>query len=194
MAAQRSPIRRKKPLKRKALVSKPKLCRDCGHPRKIWSHGLCQKCASLRKKTTEEITFTKVDTVFSWLVRTLYPNYCHACKQPLPYRLLQCCHMIPKSLSWILRWDIKNCYPGCENCNYHDQTHEIRLAAECDRYWGSGTADHLALMGKKEYHWAPYELEELYYFFLEILKEAENPDANKEELRERVWGKTSRII
>lgn len=132
-----------------------------------------------------------VHQVFSWLVRTLYPNYCHACKHQFPYKFLQCCHMIPRG-NKIITWDLRNCYPGCEQCNYHDPTHEILLAAECDRYWGPGTAEHMAIEGKKTYHWAPFELEELYHIFMESLREAEQPNADKKLIRAKVLERTKR--
>lgn len=196
MVKRKTPLKRKSPLKRsvKKYVSKQKVCSGCGYKGKLWSASLCKRCsAEKNRKPPEDGTITQgmVHQVFSWLVRTLYPNFCHACKKPLPYKHLQCCHMVKRD-NMIVTWDLRNCYPGCEDCNYRDPNHEILLAAQCDRYWGIGTAEHIALEGKKAYHWAPFELEELYKIFLAALREAEDPNVDKKELRERVLAQTKR--
>jgi hypothetical protein len=200
----RTPLKRTGPIKRKgksikSTLPKPtakkiKSCQECGYRGRIWSAGLCRKCAEAKRRLPPidgTVTVEMVDQVFSWLVRTLYPNFCHACKQALPYKLLQCCHMVPRG-NMIVRWDLRDCYPGCQSCNFHDPTHEILLAAECDRYWGVGTAEKLALEGKKAYHWAPYELEELYQIFREALEEAQAPGADKNAIRIKTLAKTRR--
>lgn len=99
--------------------------------------------------------------------------------------------MIPRG-NMIITWDLRNCYPGCKNCNYFDPTHEILLAAECDRYWGPGTAEHMAFLGKKEYKWTAEELAELYKIFINALEEAQQPGANVVEIRRRVLEETKR--
>lgn len=195
MRTRKAPIARKKPLRRsKPMTAKQKTCRECGFRGRIWTAGLCRKCADLKSKSPKEngtITKEMVHQVFSWLVRTVYPNYCHACKRQFPYKFLQCCHMVPRG-NMITTWDLRNCYPGCETCNYHDPTHEILLSYECDKYWGYGTAAHMAIQGQREYHWAPFELEELYKIFMEALREAEQPGADKEAIRYRVLEATKR--
>lgn len=188
------PIKRKPSKKTaKPTAAKIKTCRECGYRGKIWSAGLCRRCAGSRKPENGEITSAMVDQVFSWLVRTLYPNHCHACKKQLPYKLLQCCHMVPRA-NMVIRWDLRNCYPGCESCNFHDPTHEILLAAECDRYWGMGTAEKITLASKKAYHWAPFELEELHEIFSQALREAQVPGANKLEIRIKTLERTRRTL
>lgn len=197
MAKKRTPIKRKTPLRRsRKYISKAKTCLSCGFKGKLWSSSLCKKCAAEKnKKPPADGTITQgmVHQVFSWLVRTLYPNYCHACKKPLPYKHLQCCHMVRRD-NMIVTYDLRNCYPGCEECNYHDPNHEILLAAECDRYWGQGTAEHIVIQGKKSYHWAPFELAELYKIFLTALRAAEAPGADKKRIREEVLEKTKRAV
>lgn len=190
----RSPIKRKTPLKRTGLKSKPKECRKCHQPRPLWKDKLCQKCHMVEQINSAVITKDKVDQVFSWLVRTLYPNFCHACKKPLPYKMLQCCHMVPKSKGSLLRYDIRNCYPGCEECNFYDETHELELAKQCDHYWGTGTSALLHTASERTYSRSKDELKELYSAFLAFLTEAEKPGANKNQIREEVMLKTSAVI
>lgn len=91
-----------------------------------------------------------------------------------------------------MRWDLRNCFPGCKSCNFFDPVHEIRLAAECDKYFGTGTADHMAQESRKSYSWAPFELEELYVIFMAALREAEGDGADKLAIRTRVLAETKR--
>ncbi len=187
----KSQLVRKTPLR-----AKIKICKGCQKPRKLWSAGYCIQCAKNKDRKYvkgEPVTVGMVDQVFSWLVRTVYPNYCHGCKVAFPYRLLQCSHLVGRGAS-LVRWDLRNAYPADEDCNYNDRNHQILLSAECDRYHGPGTAEKLAAYRHDRYQWAQFELEELYIIFSEALTEAEKPEADKKKIRQQVIEKTKRVL
>lgn len=103
----------------------------------------------VKKKETQKlnrklgnITEARLWTLFSSLIKDIYPLYCHACYIPLKKGTKQCqaCHILPRGKQ-VLKWDIRNVYPGCDKCNGFDPTHIIELARNADQYWGKGTSD-----------------------------------------------------
>lgn len=184
----RVPIKRFKPIK----------CKTCGKPCKSGKKGLCDthyaaeqmakasantaqkkslskrplKKKSSPRKIGEKITDRKLHQVFSWLVRAIYPEYCHACKVERPAKYLQACHFVPRGKK-VITWYLKNVLPGCPACNGFRQEHVYFLGLAINEYYGVGTAETLSKIGKevKEYKFDQLEKRKLYELFTLKLKE-----------------------
>lgn len=112
---------------------------------------VCQRCAEryakdkekqkkeklkLKKKIQRErITEKKLDTVFSKLVRNIYPPYCHSSKVPITVETSQAAHLIGRN-NRCVRWDLRNVYPTTPEQNMYNQLHVIKLAKRLEEYYG----------------------------------------------------------
>jgi len=170
-------------------------CKVCGKPCYSGKRGLCNthyaaeqaakrliksksKIASTvkHKKTTkkrkkgETITDKKIHQVFSWLVRAIYPEHCHACGINLPSKNLQACHFVARGAK-VITWYLKNVLPGCGTCNGFRQEHVYYLGLSLNQYYGEGTADLMVKVGReiKSYKFDRLEKEKLFNLFTESL-------------------------
>lgn len=171
-------------------------CKICNKPCKSGKKGLCdyhyrreqaEKNGSKSKKTStsapktrkptkkrklgEKITDKKIHQVFSWLVRAIYPEYCHACQVKLPAKDLQACHFVPRG-SKVITWYLKNVLPGCGTCNGFRQEHVYFLGLALNKYYGEGTAELMTKVGReiKSYKFDMLEKRKLFTFFKESLE------------------------
>ena len=109
--------------------------------------------------------------MFSWLVRAIYPEKCHACQIKLPAKKLQACHFISRGHK-VITWYLKNVLPGCPTCNGFRQEHVYYLGLSLNEYYGDGTADLMTKIGQeiKSYKFDRFEKEKLYNLFSSSLE------------------------
>ena len=109
-----------------------KLCQTCAG---IIERDEKKKKAKIRKeKKKETITEKKLDAMFSKLVRTIYPWYCHSSRVPITIETSHCAHLISRNYR-CTRWDLRNCYPTTPQENLHNQLHVIQLAKRLNEYY-----------------------------------------------------------
>lgn len=143
----------------KSKIQKYKICGKCNNSfLRLWKRlkingellSLCQRCTikeeSLKKKEKqakakarkkalrERITEKKLDTIFSRLVRNIYPSYCHSSKVPITVETSHCAHLVGRN-NRCLRWDLRNCYPTTPQENMYNQLHVIQLAKKLYEYY-----------------------------------------------------------
>ena len=99
-------------------------------------------------KKKKGITEAQLDRVFSQLVRSIYPEICHSCGAKLPKKELQCCHFISRRIRCV-RWDLRNCLPGCAKCNLFTPEHIWELGKKINEYYGYDTASDLMTRSKQ---------------------------------------------
>lgn len=163
------------------------ICDRCGKDRPVWKNKtingerkkFCKICTSVvekeiskerrkkaREKKRDTVTVKKLDIAFSKLVKVIYPLYCHACSSPLEEgsKHTQACHFVERGRH-IVRWDIRNVYPGCSSCNGFDPTHVYELGKKANMYWGEGTAEKMRTLKVNTYKWSQSQMKELYELF-----------------------------
>ena len=114
------------------IQQKLKLCKTCGKPKYIFSHGNCKWCDSktkkpkglkskIKKPTGEKEVFLQI-----WKER---PHICSNCKEPLGHEPLAhfFSHIVPKSRNESLRLDPDNILLQCWLC--HDAWGKRGIAA-----------------------------------------------------------------
>ena len=94
-----------------------------------------EKAKLKRKIKRERITEKKLDMVFSRLVRSIYPKFCHSSGVPITVETSQCAHLVSRRYRCV-RWDLRNCYPTTPVENMHNQLHVIYLAQRLKSYYG----------------------------------------------------------
>lgn len=185
------------------LKSKKINCKICGKVCFSGKRGLCrkhfneaqkQKQKLLRKKEKarekreSQVSEKTLDILYSRLVRTIYPRFCHGtCSlehtKPLPFEGLQNCHCIPRSRSTYLKFNLCNTLPGCPGCNKFSDEHIIYLYKFLCEYWGKEKIDNYHTTYKQKIlRLNGVSRKTLYYIFKESLQLAEEKLANKEPL------------
>ena len=112
-----------------------KVCQKCAA--KIEQHKVKEKQAKAKarkKALRERITEKKLDTIFSRLVRNIYPSYCHSSKVPITVETSHCAHLVGRN-NRCLRWDLRNCYPTTPQENMYNQLHVIQLSKKLYEYY-----------------------------------------------------------
>lgn len=149
-------------MKRNKLIQKKpmqvKKCDVC-HKNPVWKiktvNGerlkLCQQCLAKAEKKQlaekkekvklknkikrERVTEKKLDTIFSRLVRNIYPPVCHSSGVSITVETSHCAHLVSRRYRCV-RWDLRNCYPTTPSENLHNQIHVIYLARKMKEYYG----------------------------------------------------------
>ncbi len=117
-----------------------------------------------RLKKAKIITIRKLDSVFSKVVRSFYKEYCHACKGNFKYERLQAAHLVSRRyMRW--RYDLRNVFPACKQCNLYDQCHTIWLAETCENLYGKSLKDYLLKHRFDQMQFTKGLKEELYEFY-----------------------------
>ena len=117
------------------IARREKTCRSCGKPCYPFSKGRCQPCATRedvmkRMEKVADDTLDKeglwdlikeADEIFSRFVRLSAANehgitFCYICNKPVRWQDANCMHYISRGCLY-LRFDLKNCKCGCEECN-----------------------------------------------------------------------------
>lgn len=88
-----------------------------------------------RKEKREKITEKKLDTIFSRLVRTIYPPICHSSGVPITFSTSHAAHLISRR-NRCVRWDLRNVYPTTPAENLYNQIHIFGLAKKLQEYYG----------------------------------------------------------
>ena len=88
-----------------------------------------------RIKKQETITEKKLDIIFSRLVRSIYPPFCHSSKVPLEFSKSNAAHLVTRAIR-STRWDLRNVYPTTYAENMYNQLHVIQLAKRLQTYYG----------------------------------------------------------
>ena len=178
---------------------------------------VCQKCASYierdklrekkekskqrRKVQRERITEKKLDTIFSRLVRNIYPPYCHSSKVPITVETSHCAHLVGRN-NRCVRWDLRNCYSTTPQENMHNQLHVIQLAKRLYEYYEIDIDTWESASKQTTCKLTEGERREMYEIFKEGLDRVFQigimPDEVKErklkELRMEIISKTKKIL
>ena len=181
------------------LKFKVTTCKSCGAECRTGKRGLCDKCYNLKIKETSklnkkkekerlkrqsEVSITALDNVFSKLVRNIYPEFCHSCLLPLDRTGLQCCHFISRKI-YAFRWDIRNCLPGCMQCNFYRQHHVYELGLWINKYNHKTTADSIskiATAGNIGLKLSKKDRKTLYDIYSDYLKRSTDVGQNQKRL------------
>lgn len=176
---------------------------------------VCQRCAEKYTKAKEKqkkekiqlqkrikrerITEKKLDTVFSKLVRTIYPPYCHSSKVPITVETSQAAHLIGRN-SRCVRWDLRNVYPTTPVENMHNQLHVIKLAKRLEEYYGINIDDWEAASKSTTCKLNDSDRRYMYDVFKDALDQTyaillqDEPYEKLKVLREQVINKTKLIL
>lgn len=155
-----------------------------------------------RKEKRERITERKLDTVFSQLVRNIYPSFCHSSKVPVTVPTSQCAHLVSRKCR-CLRWDLRNCYPTTPQENLFNQLHVIQLAKRLKEYynididdWEQGSKQNICKI-------TDFEKQQMYIVFKESLEKVyqiklksdqSTVESNLEVLRLEIIKETKKIF
>lgn len=93
-----------------------------------------EKAKVKRKEKRELITEKKLDAIFSKLVRTIYDPFCKSCGKSITFSTSHNAHLFSR-VARCVRWDLRNCYNTCPNCNLFDQLHVVFLAKKQKEYY-----------------------------------------------------------
>lgn len=135
----------------------------------------CQTCAGIverdlkkekrkvkREKKRETVTPAKLQPLVNKLSKEIYPLICHSCYCKLQQGSPNAhgCHFISATKA-ITRFDPRNILPGCNMCNFYDQSHTYELGKNINKYWGEGTAELLRQMSAQTFKWTQDQLRQL---------------------------------
>jgi len=173
------------------IISKKKVCVNCGKKDYWFSNKMCKQCAtvvSTNKRierfaeidTDEEESIRNliedIDTVYSLYIRIKHSNSdglvsCYTCDKVEKYTKIDCGHFIPRA-NLMVRWNEHNTKPQCVTCNqYKDGNIEVyreRLDKE-----NNGISDWLSEQARQIWKPTRTELKELlseYRHKLELVK------------------------
>ena len=167
----------------------PKICQCCGKPfpalwRTFTIDGVRKKCCkvcsdkALRLKEKEKkekvkvkkrikrerITEKKLDTIFSRLVRNIYPYMCHSTLVPVEPSGSHCAHLVSRRVRCV-RFDVRNCYPTLPEENMYNSLHVIQLAKRLKEYYGIEIDEWEAVTKQSSCKLTEYERREMYEVF-----------------------------
>lgn len=202
------------------MENKLKVCSRCKKSKVIWKNKtidgekkqFCQTCWNItdkelakekrkvkREKKRETITEKKLDSVFSKLVREIYPPYCHSSKVPIQVEGSHCAHLISRN-NRCVRWDLRNCYPTTPQENMFNQLHVIQLAKRLKEYYEIDIDDWENHAKQFVCKLSSTERKEMYDIFkdgLERTLSLKRSNADKHYfllLREEIISKTKKIM
>lgn len=179
-----------------------KVCKSCtAHLEKNKIKEKKEKTKAKRKAYRERITEKKLDTIFSRLVRNIYPSYCHSSKVPITVETSHCAHLVGRN-NRCVRWDLRNCYPTTPQENLHNQLHVIQLAKRLFEYYEIDIDTWESASKQTTCKLTEGERKEMYDIFKEGLDRFFQidimPDQVKEkklkELRMEIISKTKKIL
>ena len=191
------------------IKAKKKLCKTCSVL--FFSNGnYCKSCIIKKKKEQQKMkvkkeradikkenlcTEKKLDSIFSKLVRTIYPPICHSSNQPITYNTCHACHLIGRA-AFSVRFDLRNVMPCKPEENLFNQLHVIGLAKKLTEYYGIDVDDFLAASRQCTPKFTNAERKEMYKIFSEGLKIAENLKHEEDfhELRLKIISLTKQIL
>lgn len=112
-----------------------------------------------REKKRENIVPTKLQPLVNRLSKEIYPLFCHSCYCKLEKGSPNAhgCHFISATKA-VTRFDPRNILPGCNMCNFYDQSHTYELGKNINKYWGEGTAETLREMSTQTFKWSREQL------------------------------------
>lgn len=178
---------------------------------------VCQRCAvrleatkkkqkvekdkAKRKEKRERITEKKLDTIFSKLVRNIYPQICHSSKVRITPETSQCAHLIGRN-NRCTRFDLRNCYPTTPQENMHNQLHVFELAKRLKYYYDIDIDTWIAQSKQNTCKLSETERREMYNIFksgleqvLEIRrKNSTNLENELESLRFLIIEQTKKMM
>lgn len=153
-----------------------------------------------KKLKREKVTERKLDTVFSQLVRNIYPPFCHSSKVPITVATSQCAHLVSRRYRCV-RWDLRNCYPTTPAENLYNQLHVIKLAKRLESYYGVSIEDWEQVINSSYCKITELDRRFMYDVFKEALDRVykikligTDVDVHLENLRLEVIEKTKRIL
>ena len=65
---------------------------------------------------------SELDRLFSLIIRTAHPKFCHSCGVPHEIKEAQAGHIINRT-KFAVRYDLRNALPVCCACNYFVENH-----------------------------------------------------------------------
>lgn len=203
------------------MQTKAKQCSRCSKLKPIWKNKtiegerkqFCQSCWNIvnkeqakekrkkvREKKKEIITEKKLDTVFSKLVRTIYPPFCHSSRVPVTIETSHAAHTISRK-NRCTRWDLRNVFPTTPQQNMFEQTHVIYLARKLKEYYKIDIEDYEAASKQSICKLTSLDRKEMFDVFTKALEDTWiirnsgfNVEKRLEELRLEVIQLTKKIL
>lgn len=204
-----------------SIKKKPRTCSRCNKEKLIFSNktingekmSLCQVCSGIvkkeldkekrkvkREKKRESITEKKLDTIFSKLVRTIYPPICHSSRVSIPIEGSHCAHLVSRK-NRCTRWDLRNCYPTTPQENMFNQLHVIQLSKRLEEYYGINIDTWESASKQSVCKLTPTDRKEMFDIFTKALEDTWmirnsgfNVENRLEELRLEVIQLTKKIM
>ena len=160
-----------------------------------------EKKIKLRQKR-ERITEKKLDSIFSKLVRSIYPPYCHSSKVHITFDSSHAAHLIGRN-NRCVRWDLRNVYPTTPSENLYNQLHVIQLSKRLKEYYNIDIEDWENASKRNTCKVTDSQKEFMYTVFKEGLEElgrlqvsffVEDLDQKISQLRLEIINKTKLIL
>lgn len=116
----------------------------------------------------------ELDALFSEWIRRVNSDSngkleCFICGHKARWQEMQLMHFVDRD-QMALRFEVNNCYPGCESCNCYDDDHHARFEAAILAKRGQDVLDFLEAKKRSLQKWMPFELQERIDFIKEQLK------------------------
>ena len=108
------------------------------------------------------MNFQTADILFSQYIKLLksvdgFVTCCY-CGKTIPIDESQNCHFV-KRANVSVRFDERNCSPGCQSCNYEDD--QLKYEAFLEKTYGPGTAEELRRKGRQMKKFSVSDLKDL---------------------------------
>lgn len=102
-----------------------------------------EKDKQRKKEKRSQITESKLDQVFSKLVRSIYPFKCHSTGISLEGQTVNAAHFISRTIR-STRWDLRNVYPTLQSENFYNQLHILELSKYLKSYYSIDYDDFIS--------------------------------------------------
>lgn len=166
-------------MKRSPIKKKFKICKTCGLPKILWSHGNCQGCDKIikaarppsktkvaklikkdpRNKTTKELK-AELDDWYSYYIRLKHTNNglvgCVTCSEIMHPKDIQNGHYISRN-HLATRYLDQNCHPQCYHCNVRLKGNYTQYALFMLSKYGKDVLDYLNTIKHNKIKWGQFE-------------------------------------
>ena len=187
------------------IQAKKRNCKSCSI--EIISTGnFCGNCIKNKQKIKEKkdkqkirkqntCTEKKLDTVFSKLVRTIYPMVCHSSGVEISFNNAHAAHFISR-VNRCVRFDLRNVYPTLPSENMYNQLHVLGLAKSLKNYYEIDAEDWIAAAKQSTCKLTNLERKYMLNIFVEGLKQLEtlNSEQALNDLRLQIIELTKKIM
>lgn len=125
-----------------------------------------------------------LDRLFSLIIRTCHPKFCHSCGTPHEISDAQCGHIVNRT-KFAVRYDLRNALPICVTCNYFVEKHTDSLIKRVIELYGEDAYDQVNIKKFDEFRPSQGQRDWLEKMFQTLLKSlTDDTDRNTKKLIE----------